>query len=60
LPTLRQSGSGPLSAATVLSLLFDLAQQAARVGIGPDPWKQLAEYDADAFAAFTTPQGEKV
>jgi hypothetical protein len=39
--------------ATVLSLLFDLTQQAARFSSGSTPWGQLAVYDAEAFAPFT-------
>lgn len=39
--------------ATVLALLFDLTQQAARFGCGTSPWVQLAVYDADGFASFT-------
>ncbi len=37
----------------VLDLLFDLAQQSARFGSGPQPWESLAAYDGDAFASFT-------
>ncbi|WP_217561572.1 hypothetical protein [Streptomyces sp. GbtcB6] len=40
-------------AATVLLLLFDLTQQAARFGSGIAPWGQLAVYDVDDFAPFT-------
>lgn len=39
--------------ATVLSLLFDLAQQAARFNSGVNPWGQLAVYDDIDFAPFT-------
>lgn len=39
--------------ATVLSLLFDLAQQAARFNSGVNPWGQLTVYDAIDFAPFT-------
>ncbi|QIY76515.1 hypothetical protein HEP84_54545 [Streptomyces sp. RLB1-33] len=39
--------------ATVLSLLFDLSQQAARFNSGVNPWGQLAVYDDIDFALFT-------
>ncbi|MEU9270042.1 hypothetical protein AB0E04_31945 [Streptomyces sp. NPDC048251] len=39
-------------AATVLALLFDLTQQAARFRSGIAPWGQLAVYDVDDFAPF--------
>ncbi|MEU9167705.1 hypothetical protein AB0D34_07910 [Streptomyces sp. NPDC048420] len=56
-PTVRHE---PLSSATVLSLLFDLAQLVARFGVVPDPWSQLAAYDTEAFAAFTSAGGEEM
>ncbi|MEV1083507.1 hypothetical protein AB0I98_35715 [Streptomyces sp. NPDC050211] len=48
------SGRMDRTAATVLCLLFDLTQQAARFGSGMNPWGQLALYDAEDFAPFTT------
>jgi hypothetical protein len=39
--------------AIALSLLLDLAQQAARLSSGVNPWGQLAVYDAIDFAPFT-------
>ncbi|MFJ4836326.1 hypothetical protein ACIP79_41515 [Streptomyces sp. NPDC088747] len=41
-------------ASTVLCLLFELTQQSARFGSGTSPWAQLAVYDVDDFAPFTT------
>ncbi|MFF7469907.1 hypothetical protein [Streptomyces sp. NPDC008092] len=38
----------------VLGLLFELTQQAARFGAAANPWSQLAVYDVDDFAPFTT------
>ena len=38
----------------VLELLFELTQLAARFNAHICPWGQLASYDADAFAPFTT------
>ncbi|MEU9405138.1 hypothetical protein AB0E08_05425 [Streptomyces sp. NPDC048281] len=40
--------------ATVMGLLFELTQQIARFGAAADPWNQLAVYDVDGFAPFTT------
>jgi hypothetical protein len=38
----------------VLHLLFELTQQAARFGATTGPWGQLAVYDVDDFAPFTS------
>ncbi|WP_043684379.1 hypothetical protein [Streptomyces xylophagus] len=54
-PLTSLDGSGRMERITVvvLDLLFDLAQQSARFGSGPQPWESLAAYDGDAFASFT-------
>ncbi|WP_329537643.1 hypothetical protein OG568_55805 (plasmid) [Streptomyces sp. NBC_01450] len=39
--------------ATLLSLLFDLTQQAARFNSSVNPWGQLAVYDDIDFAPLT-------
>ncbi|WP_185149015.1 hypothetical protein [Streptomyces sp. Ag109_O5-1] len=52
--TSLSEGSRDHITAIVLGLLFDLTQQIARFGAAADPWNQLAVYDADAFAPFTT------
>ncbi|MEV7393961.1 hypothetical protein [Streptomyces sp. NPDC091215] len=40
--------------ALMMGLLFDLTQQIARFGAAADPWNQLAVYDTDGYAPFTT------
>ncbi|MFD4560526.1 hypothetical protein ACFWP5_40480 [Streptomyces sp. NPDC058469] len=51
----RLDGLGRMERITAVmrDLLFDLTQQAARFGAGPQPWAALAVYDADEFASFT-------